>query len=908
MINYSSVIPNTKFDSAYIENSTEADNKINITFTLYWEDEQKQTWTNNLEYLNYFATNIQIIYGDDSNTHLNFKEALLTNDLNKISENYNNLISSNTVTSETFKFKDRYEDVVLAINNGTILEKIENNVKKYIFPITFKILNIESKKNISIYSFSILDMQKYLEDNEVPSDIALSISTEFSNFLSVDTNVVKFDSLIIDNKVQQIDGIINDFRTEERLTKFFEQDNSLVTFLSSSERSIVNKSIDITNPLIFSDLLYNVKENNDLEISFLLDKNSLYKNKSFFASSSIDDFQIQSFNVYRHLVDTNDRVLTTFNKQIISSSPTETQIFNENNITHYSFVDEEVKNYSNQKFIYELEINCVDTKLKKYYDISNNTGYYFDLINLLTNIPAADGGNKSLYSYYYDASQPRTKLKNVLYDINPHITDDIALNYPTETTGYYNISINRMDPSFVDYARVNYSIPLLIPAITETLNIILKDLFNVDNIDEVANYVEISLNPETTTPKTILNFIRFVEVLILRMKKIFTNVKSNTFTYNKIFINNVFSFDIDKDFYFIYNNNTTLNKTAILDFFETTPPTFLQEKYFTPVEGKIFGTTYTNFTNIPNNSNAFKENTLSQKLLSYYRILDLNKNLYDSYEEETSVKEIAFTNNCTSNSNRLILSTERSEDNTLNVRDEFQINKYQSGLSTAPTDTVLPLPNRLSPKQNFGNLFGNQQNTEITITPTTFIENPNAIKSENELLFYLFVYNTTETAFNSLKYVPIAKIQYLDPSSTADNLKWFNLNQTTLNNLTKQKYLCKFELVDTVPINQFGTVFQSIPLLASNLNDIFLKNKYFTFINSEINPTPTISPSIQQEGLTETQRLLRSTVRQGIGTVIDQGTGIELNQISNNARESLTNAVTNARNFVEQATRNFRRR
>ena len=915
MLQYSSIVPNIQFDSVLIEKSS-VDDKINITFSLYWEDEQKPTWTNNLDYLNYHNSFFKVFVGANSESHLEFKSSLMSNDTTILSSSFNNLVDNNDVYSRIINFKDFYniEELNENISSGKVLEKTVGNLKKYVFPIQIIIDNISALSNISIYSLSTINLKQYLVDKEIPENIAEITTTEFVNSFVLDSNVINYANLIIDNTVQQSNFIINDFRIQDDIYKLIQESAILDSgsYLPINiEQDVIKKTINKKNPIVFSDLLIDLKEDNNIDVSFLFDKPALYKDNSFFSSSNInEDFEVVSFNVYRHLLDENNFIIQNLQKQKLDTVIEEFVELNE--VTAYYFSDSYSKQFPNQKFAYELEVSCLDKKLKKYYDVSNGEkkGIYFDLLNLLNSVSfGEDQKNTSLYSYYYEASQPRTTIKNITYDNNPHIIDDKVLTYPSESVGYYNASINRLDSSFVEYARNQYSIYLLIEELQKTIGFIMRDIYFVDS--EIADsFVRQSLDPTTATPNTILNFIKFVEVILFRLETIFRNVKSNTFTYNKIFVNNFYEINNLQDNHFVYNNNLTLNKDSILEYFKTAPSTFTPERpFFAPIKGKLFGTTYTNFVNIPNNSNAFKDDTLTQKLLNYYRILDLNKNFYDSYDNLGSVKDVAFINNCVSNSNKLVIETELNNETSinLNVQDQFTVNRFQAGISSVPDDTLSTLPNKFNPKQNFGNLFGNQENSRITVTPLTFVENPNAIKAENELLFYLFIFNTTETEFDSLTYVPIAKIQYLDYNSTVSNLAWQYLDLNKLNNLNNDKYLCKFELIDVVQNvestsrgglgSQRGQqgpqivgepLFKSIPLLASNINKILLKNKFFTFINKTTSFTPTFSPQNNPA-----EQLL--------------STNVQLGQVE--VRQQVVNAsVQSARQFLEIATRNFRRR
>ena len=136
MLQYSSIVPNIQFDSVLIEKSS-VDDKINITFSLYWEDEQKPTWTNNLDYLNYHSSFFKVFVGANSESHLEFKSSLMSNDTTILSSSFNNLVDNNDVYSRIINFKDFYniEELNENISSGKVLEKTVGNLKKYVFPI-----------------------------------------------------------------------------------------------------------------------------------------------------------------------------------------------------------------------------------------------------------------------------------------------------------------------------------------------------------------------------------------------------------------------------------------------------------------------------------------------------------------------------------------------------------------------------------------------------------------------------------------------------------------------------------------------------------------------------------------------------------------------------------------------------
>ena len=221
------------------------------------------------------------------------------------------------------------------------------------------------------------------------------------------------------------------------------------------------------------------------------------------------------------------------------------------------------------------------------------------------------------------------------------------------------------------------------------------------------------------------------------------------------------------------------------------------------------------------------------------------------------------------------------------------------------------LPNKFNPKQNLNNLFGNQQSS-ITSTHIRFVENPDGIKSEAELLFYLFIYNTTDTVLEPLTFVPLVKIQYLNYENVrktgVSNLVWKDLTPSNIDNIDKIT-LCKFEPNISIQRN-----INQIKLLSDNIHDIIIKDKYFILTNNNMENL-VFNPSSQQDTSSVNTNIVEQQANvSNIVDVVEQTNnqfnifGAGGSSLTFEQRTNIQGSVRSSIASANLATRNFSRR
>lgn len=843
MLKYSSILPKVNFESLTIENKDS--NNVNLNFYFSWESNLTDKWFSDEDYLNTLTTTVQVT------TELSSSDSFesLTQGYSKgFNETYLNFSSN----------KNQF------LLEGKVLEKIVNGERKYIFPFSFSVTtDIVEFNNLQISFFSVIDLVTFLRSKEIPEDVITNVYNEFRNSLEYDDE--KIIKLITNGNIQQSVGVINDFRIIESLDRYdaivMEQgrlENYLNSVNSIEHKQILfslNEAIDDLK--IFSDLLINQTLDDSLIIFLYFNyDNAIQKLSPLLNLTGPTNIDI---NVYKHNL-TNDNKIIENSKVLVQNTILNNSFLdvNELNTKFLFFNDTESKLNMNQKFVYELELTLQDLTINEIYNKTNKTGLYFDLQQIL-NI---------LKSYLVDASTPITTFKQVTTGGNPHILPPISkttrgfTRSPPNKIGYYNTTLNKLDISFIDYAKTTYDIDNLLISLNDILKKLIKVIYplETDEIGRIVTYITTLLFPSIATPNTISNAINFIEKLSLKVENIFSKIKSNISVYNKIFIDQPILLNNTNNTYFSFapTNQRSYSKQQLIELIKNDKFLSSELLYFTPANSKVLNVSYRSdsYDNLIYSDDVFIESNIFpvNKLLSYYRILDLeSKSITDAEDfidnlRSTNVpKDLAFSNNCTSTSNKLLIRSEtESNRNTLPTRDEFTLNKYQLNITQPQEPITNNSRNVLNVKQNFNNLFEQQNNVSIS-TPSIFVENPNAIKAENELLFYLFVFAPNSANTNAYRYVPIAKIQYLDVNiggSDVSKFVWKDLtNEVLNNNLSMAQKFCKFELVSTF---RYGTSnFESIPLLSNNINNLLIKNKYF-YLEQNTQPASPVSSRLPQ--------------------------------------------------------------
>lgn len=797
----SSNFPTVNFESVEVTNN--GDN-FNLNFVLSWQSEVTDTSLNNPDYLQFYKTIFYFLVGGDPQKHLEFKQ-LASNPDAKVIDAYNKLIELLDVTTTTnVNFSDFFEDFATNkqeyFSNGTILERVVNGKKKYIFPFTIKNINVESLDNVSFYVFNYLDVKNYLISKGISDITAQAAENEYQESISSQSfslGTSKFINLFLNGEVQQTEGYINDFSSVS--SPYNNIESQLETFSSYADKILNAKQRLLKNTLsdapVLSDLYLSQDSNNDnFDIHFLLDKQMLYDVTSKIKSTSVeDDLEISSIDIYRKKVDVNGIVVDE-QSQLVETTLTQLPI-DLKGLIGYTFTDSYISSVPNQKFVYEIRLEAVDRKLKSIYNVSDNTGLYFDVLSYILRL--------------------EEYLKIILFD-------------------YYNLSLNRISDSFEDtFYKVNN---LAIIRYVDDYSLLIYKIYNVLISDTEKQTFRSFLNKQTASPVTIENVINIFKESLKNIEKIFKTLKSSNISYTKTYSNQIVQNNTLFNTFFSYGRKNLLSSEIKENYFNTSP--VVNKQSFLPKNSKIFGVNYVenSYIFIGTSINTFVDNSLLNKLLNYYRLIDLQKNnisaledYLDNFENENASVDVAFSLNCVSDVNKYSVASSTDSNTQLSIRDEFNLNKYQLGTTTVPSNIINKLPNNFNPKQNLNNLFGNQQSA-TTSTPIKFVENPDGIKSEIELLFYLFIYNTTDTILEPLTFVPLVKIQYLNYENVrktgVSNLVWKDLTPSNIDNIDKIT-LCKFDLNTSIQRN-----INQIKLLSDNIHDIIIKDKYFILDNN----------------------------------------------------------------------------
>ena len=685
--------------------------------------------------------------------------------------------------------------------------------------------------------------------------------------------------MFLNGEVQQTEGYINNFSSVSNPYNNIE--SQLETFSSYEDKILNAKQSLLKNTLsdapVLSDLYLSQNSNNDnFDVYFLLDKQKLYEVTSKLKSTSVeDDLEISSIDIYRKKVDVNDVVIDD-QQQLVETTLTQLPI-DLKDLIGYSFIDSYISSVPNQKFVYEIKLEAVDRKLKSIYNISDNTGLYFDVLNYIT----------VLEEY----------LKIVI-------------------SNFYNRNLNRIDESFEDtFYKVNN---LAIIRYVDDYSLLIYKVYKVIISDTEKQTFRSFLNKQTASPVTIESVISLFKESLKNIEKIFKTLKTSNISYTKTYSNQIVQNNTLFNTYFSYGTKNLLSSEIKENYFNLSP--VVNKQSFLPKDSKVFGLNYVQnaYLLIGKSINTFVDNSLLNKLLNYYRLIDLQKNnisaledYLDNFENENASINVAFSLNCVSDVNKYSVASSTDSNTQLSVRDEFKLNKYQLGTTSIPSDVVNRLPNKFNPKQNLNNLFGNQQSS-ITSTPIRFVENPDGIKSEAELLFYLFIYNTTDTVLEPLTFVPLVKIQYLNYENVrktgVSNLVWKDLTPSNIDNIDKIT-LCKFE-----PNTSIQTNINQIKLLSDNIHDIIIKDKYFILTNNNMENL-VFNPSSQQDTSSVNTNIVEQQANvSNIVDVVEQTNnqfnifGAGGSSLTFEQRTNIQGSVRSSIASANLATRNFSRR
>ena len=881
----SSNFPTVNFESVEVTNY--GDN-FNLNFVLSWQADTTDTWVNNADYIQFYRTIFYFLVSDEPQKHLELKQLASNPDTITI-DAYNKLlelIDVSTLVTTTVSFSTFFEDFATNkqeyFNSGKVLERIVNGKKKYIFPFTIKNINIESLENVSVYAFGYLDILGYLADKGISESYADDAGRDYRRSLydqKFSLGTSKFINLFLNGEVQQTEGYINNFSSVSNPYNNIE--SQLETFSSYEDKILNAKQSLLKNTLsdapVLSNLYLSQNSNNDnFDVYFLLDKQKLYEVTSKLKSTSVeDDLEISSIDIYRKKVDVNDVVIDD-QQQLVETTLTQLPI-DLKDLIGYSFIDSYISSVPNQKFVYEIKLEAVDRKLKSIYNISDNTGLYFDVLNYIT----------VLEEY----------LKIVI-------------------SNFYNRNLNRIDESFEDtFYKVNN---LAIIRYVDDYSLLIYKVYKVIISDTEKQTFRSFLNKQTASPVTIESVISLFKESLKNIEKIFKTLKTSNISYTKTYSNQIVQNNTLFNTYFSYGTKSLLSSEIKENYFNSSP--VVNKQSFLPKDSKIFGLNYVEnaYLLIGKSINTFVDNSLLNKLLNYYRLIDLQKNnisaledYLDNFENENASINVAFSLNCVSDVNKYSVASSTDSNTQLSVRDEFKLNKYQLGTTSIPSDVVNRLPNKFNPKQNLNNLFGNQQSS-ITSTPIRFVENPDGIKSEAELLFYLFIYNTTDTVLEPLTFVPLVKIQYLNYENVrktgVSNLVWKDLTPSNIDNIDKIT-LCKFE-----PNTSIQTNINQIKLLSDNIHDIIIKDKYFILTNNNMENL-VFNPSSQQDTSSVNTNIVEQQANvSNIVDVVEQTNnqfnifGAGGSSLTFEQRTNIQGSVRSSIASANLATRNFSRR
>ena len=893
--------PTVNFESVEVTNN--GDN-FNLNFIFSWQADSTDTWINNPDYLQFYNTNFYFLVSDEPQKHLELKQLASNPDTITI-DAYNKLlelIDVSTLVRTIISFSTFFEDFATNkqeyFNSGKILERIVNGKKKYILPFTIKNINIESLENVSFYAFGYLDILDYLTDKGVSESYAEDADLDYRRSLyyqKFSLGTSRFINLFLNGEVQQTEGYINNFSSVSN--PYNNVESQLETFSSYADKILNAKQKLLKNTLsdapVLSDLYLSQNSNNDnFDIHFLLDKRMLYNVTSKLRSTSVeDDLEISSINIYRKKVDVND-VVVDEQLQLVETTLTQLPI-DLKGLIGYTFIDSYISSVPNQKFVYEIKLEAVDRKLKSIYNISDNTGLYFDVLDY---IPVLEEYLKIIIS------------------------------------NFYNRNLNRIDESFEDtFYKVNN---LAIIRYVDDYSLLIYKVYDVIISDTEKQTFRSFLNKQTASPVTIESVINLFKESLKNIKTLKTSNISYTKTYSNQIVQNNTLFNT----YFSYGTKSLLSSEIKENYFNTSP--VVNKQSFLPKNSKVFGVNYStnSYISIGTSTNNFVDNSLLNKLLNYYRLIDLQKNnilaledYLDNFKNENASVDVAFSLNCVSDVNKYSVASSTDSNTQLSIRDEFSLNKYQLGITSIPSDmrtTTRPVgqvppsgrrggtvgfdlgTTRILPQNN---LFGNQQSS-MTSTPVTFVENPDGIKSEAELLFYLFIYNTTDTILEPLTFVPLVKIQYLNYENVrktgVSNLVWKDLTPSNIDNINKIT-LCRFEPNTSIQRN-----INQIKLLSGNIHDIIIKDKYFILTNNTTNIENLVfNPSSQQE--TSSINTNNFVEQSNVSNIIDvvQQTNNQFNifgaggsSLTFEQRANIQGSIRSSIASADLATRNFNRR
>ena len=275
----------------------------------------------------------------------------------------------------------------------------------------------------------------------------------------------------------------------------------------------------------------------------MLDKQKLYEVTSKLKSTSVeDDLEISSIDIYRKKVDVNDVVIDD-QQQLVETTLTQLPI-DLKDLIGYSFIDSYISSVPNQKFVYEIKLEAVDRKLKSIYNISDNTGLYFDVLNYIT----------VLEEY----------LKIVI-------------------SNFYNRNLNRIDESFEDtFYKVNN---LAIIRYVDDYSLLIYKVYKVIISDTEKQTFRSFLNKQTASPVTIESVISLFKESLKNIEKIFKTLKTSNISYTKTYSNQIVQNNTLFNTYFSYGTKNLLSSEIKENYFNLSP--VVNKQSFLPKDSRM---------------------------------------------------------------------------------------------------------------------------------------------------------------------------------------------------------------------------------------------------------------------------------------------------------------------------------